>query len=603
MQSVVGEQLVDQDNALASVNILSCDRQLSNAVWYKMSGTGTKLIASTCGSLLDSVIHAFFGECDALSCVASTPVPCLLGVGSSVEFCSPQSTEVFIAVDGFHGRLGSFTLEISDTFIPCEGTEKGIEAYGVGANEDRMISSNRSIVTRELLASNELCQTATNLDAIGFPATPIEIVDSTKDSTVPYDSGCINSESRGLWYRFTGTGTMVRVHTCESTINPYESIIQVVSGSCEKKECVAYTHNEVSPKSCEFGGDSVFCTELGESYWIYVEGKDRQVGQFILNVRDTTLPCDEPQNSVCEGAQQISTDETIAVNHRDVPPSYVTDCELVGTPDGSAVFTSPLWFEFIPQTAGEFVVDICDSLVGSFDIRVYTGDSCEERYCFGTQDEQFNCPSNGNQASRVFCTEPDQSYYIAVYGGYGSYSISVRSNGACSIPCKPVCDVNAVCIPDTCSGVCGICQGECIDQQCVSDTSSATPSPASTTNPSASVSPTTSSSIVSLASSQTPSNSVAIPSRSRAPSLAEETPESNFSISSFDQTSFSANSFTPSSSVDQSSFSFSFSSISSAFSRSSSRFSLNTRSEVSSQSDSSILIAKLSIALVVLLVL
>jgi len=329
-----------------------------------------------------------------------------------------------------------------------------------------------------------------DLDAMGFPGSYVEVRASTKTSLTPVSFACRSSEAPGLWYRFTGPGTMVRIQTCTRSAAPYRSIIQVISGSCDSRMCEAYALDRNSPTTCGLGGDTVICTQQGVEYYILVEGQSKETGEFILRVRDTQLACDEGPYSPCSNALTIQADVNVPVILKDYPPVMITDCELITSPEGSRAFANAAFFRFVAPASAQYTVDLCGGSSGTFDIEVYQGE-CESTRCFGTSRvNDGTCPSNSEQETQTFCTTAGQTYIIVLHSGYGRVNLLLRRDGACTVPCVPVCEQGTSCVGDTCGGVCGTCSGTCMDGVCIPDPGNVPcPSPAPPSRSAATVTP------------------------------------------------------------------------------------------------------------------
>lgn len=110
-------------------------------LWYTFVGDGTTLTASTCspGTTFDTVINVYCGSCIAgpgiLNCVASNdsgPPSCLGAPGSDpsrVSFVATAGVRYYLAVFGYEGESGSFTLGLTSdavqaTVQPACGTDR-----------------------------------------------------------------------------------------------------------------------------------------------------------------------------------------------------------------------------------------------------------------------------------------------------------------------------------------------------------------------------------------------------------------------------------------------------------------------------------------------
>ena len=77
-------------------------------VWYTITGTGTAITVSLCGSAYDTKIEIYTGACGSLICFANNDDFCSLQ--SQVTFNSVLGTVYRIRVHGFAGSTGAFTM-------------------------------------------------------------------------------------------------------------------------------------------------------------------------------------------------------------------------------------------------------------------------------------------------------------------------------------------------------------------------------------------------------------------------------------------------------------------------------------------------------------
>ncbi len=91
----------------------------SPGVWYRLIGTGDQVTVSTCGSAVDTKLHVYAGNCNALSCIAANddgPNPPCAGFSSQVLFTSLPGVSYYIMVSEFGQGVGvDFTLDITCT--------------------------------------------------------------------------------------------------------------------------------------------------------------------------------------------------------------------------------------------------------------------------------------------------------------------------------------------------------------------------------------------------------------------------------------------------------------------------------------------------------
>ena len=451
--TTIEESMISQNNIAANVDLSSC-ADLFLGVWYKFNGNGQSVTFSTCTNNFDTVIHVFEGICDSLLCLGTNDDSC--GLGSEITICTEADVNYYIVVDGYNGRKGFFDLEVTLGETCALISMKSEKQYSTHYDDEKIKKEIirydfTSIGVRQILASNEECSNSINIDSLGFPAQITQIVDRTDDVISPISFGCIVSNAPGVWYSFTGTGNMVRVDTCAPTVDPYNSIIQIMSGSCENLECIAYATPETS-RLCNSGSNIVICTTLNENYWILVEGQGGQTGEFVLSVEETGLSCNQPTNTECNTSQTLTVGNSITIAHKDYRPSHVTKCEQLNTPDGGNIFSNVAWFYFNAPNDNTYSIDLCSNRIGNFEIEIFQG-NCNYLYCFGSKTVSSTC--NGQDVIQ-FCATSGEDYYIAIYGDYGRYDIIIEDIGNdCLVPCIPLC--NGVCGSDTCGGTCGAC--------------------------------------------------------------------------------------------------------------------------------------------------
>ena len=93
-------------------------------VWYKVTGTGNKMTASTCNEYssittddFDTRINVYAGDCSELLCITGDDDDCddpdFYGLLSIAEWCSESGVDYYILVYGFNDEdLGYFQLDI-----------------------------------------------------------------------------------------------------------------------------------------------------------------------------------------------------------------------------------------------------------------------------------------------------------------------------------------------------------------------------------------------------------------------------------------------------------------------------------------------------------
>ncbi|MCW5900382.1 MAG: hypothetical protein KIT10_14035 [Flavobacteriales bacterium] len=80
-------------------------------VWYRITGTGTNITASLCGSGYDTRIRVYTGVCTALTCVNGNDDFC--GLQSEVTWLGVNGVTYYILVHGWAASQGPFILNIT----------------------------------------------------------------------------------------------------------------------------------------------------------------------------------------------------------------------------------------------------------------------------------------------------------------------------------------------------------------------------------------------------------------------------------------------------------------------------------------------------------
>lgn len=117
----------------------ACTTTVSTApgVWYTLTGTGTDITASLCGSSFDTKIFVYTGSCGTFTCVTGNDDFC--GLQSQVTFATVSGTTYYILVAGFGSASGLFTLNITCALPPendnvCNATPLPLGTSGPYSN-------------------------------------------------------------------------------------------------------------------------------------------------------------------------------------------------------------------------------------------------------------------------------------------------------------------------------------------------------------------------------------------------------------------------------------------------------------------------------------
>ena len=394
----------------------------SAGVWYKVTGTGSSLRATTCltGTNHPTQIHVFSGSCGSLSCIsveAKNYAVCsnidIAANSATVNWWSEEGIEYFVLVSSRDGSVGDFELQVTE-FDPV---------------------------------ANDQCS-----DAIDF-SLGSQISGSTMDATndFPYDGEyCgLPLETAGVWYEIEGTGDGISFSTCAG--NDYDSAISIFTGSdCDNLQCV--TGVATLDPSCNYAGvTAAWLSQTNETYYVYVHGSAlNSYGSFEVVAEEFVVV--EP-NEFCQQAIPVTEKESFIQGSTEdaIHAAPTNAC-------GVEVVNPGLWYT-IEGTGYPYEISACArDNTDTFDVSVslFSGDTCGELNCVSgyTFTDEF-CSTGGvgssinvrflqnssdSLGSISLDSEEGATYYVYVHGqdpsslengnsttGVGDFDLIIRS--------------------------------------------------------------------------------------------------------------------------------------------------------------------------------
>ncbi len=325
------------------------------SVWYTWTPaeSGTVTI-HTCDNGFDTLLAVYTGDTvDGLTLVVSDDEGC--GPQSRARFDAVTGTTYRIAVDGFSGDQGRFTLRlvpppINDVFAAAE------------------------VVSATLPVSLE----GSNVGATREPDEPDHAGDpggaSVWYSWTPAESGAVSIQTCGS----TGD-TALAVYTGDDL----EGLIPIVSDG----------------DGC--GGQSkvALAAVAGTTYRIAVDGQNGDQDKFTLMLAPV------PANDDFASAQLVSGTLPITVDGSNVGASRAP-----GEPDHAGPGGASVWYTWTPAESGDVIIQTCGSSLDTL-LAVYTGDTVDGLTSIGNDDD--GCAT---QSSVTFVAVAGTTYRIAVDG-------------------------------------------------------------------------------------------------------------------------------------------------------------------------------------------
>jgi hypothetical protein len=351
-------------------------------VWFTFEGDGDQVTLTTCPTpSFDTKLNIYSGSCGALTCVIGNDDTPGVGTCSTVSFDTESGTTYHVLVQGYDGETGTFDLvrtcqtcgvptqlsvvafdvfavldwnssEIGATYVVEYGPEgftpgTGTTVTGInGTNAPPLQLTGLTLATAydayltldcgngdlsqtlgplgfsttdQPLAPNATCSNAIDLACGG------EANSNTEFGTVADGPTCgpSNITTKGVWYRFIGTGETITMSTCGAT--DFDSKISIFTGGCGALTCVA--GNDDAPGCAGNSSQVVFPSTVGTEYLILVHGYLESQGTFTLSA--TCAPgCELAENDECSTATVLA-----------IQP--LGGCEA-STGDNSCAFGSPI---------------------------------------------------------------------------------------------------------------------------------------------------------------------------------------------------------------------------------------------------------------------
>ncbi len=243
----------------------ACTATVSTApgVWYTLTGTGTDITASMCGSGYDTKIFVYTGSCGSFTCVTGNDDFC--GLQSQVTFASVQSTTYYIMVAGFSTASGLFTLNITCALPPPNNDVCDATPLIIGTNGP-----------------------FTNINANTQPGEPVP-PGGTCNGQLSWCSG--QTTSHTVWFTVVGPPSgIIKI----STSAGFDTQLAIYAAA----DCNAVTSGGATLLAAndDFNGLAAslnnVCVTPGATYYVQLDGYGTATGSVDLNL--TELPNNPP---------------------------------------------------------------------------------------------------------------------------------------------------------------------------------------------------------------------------------------------------------------------------------------------------------------------
>lgn len=355
-------------------------------VWYKATGSGNTMLASTCHDETDfaTEIAVYFanGTCDeSLKCVPS----------ALRQFCKDNK-----------GAIYWDSLKGEDYLIYVYGSD-----YGTLPNVGTFGLSISDFVTE----SNDVCSNAIAIDLSSNNRVKGSTISATPDPVV---LSCVDpgDTTPGVWYSTVGTGGQLRASTC-SAETTFDTQLSVFEGSCDGQlTCVISDDN-----TCGLQSSVAWTTKVNVTYYVVVHGSQASaVGDFLLAL-DEYNP--KQANDFCEDAVPVPIDGTLTGGST-IQATYDNIGECSSVPN-----TAPgVWYQ-LSGTGRLLTASVCSNETAYAAAITVLAGNCTIQQCI---DAQVSSSADG--CSEVsWLSSVGEQYQIVVHGkddNVGNFDLTVQ---------------------------------------------------------------------------------------------------------------------------------------------------------------------------------
>ena len=354
--------------------------------WFSLQGTGDTMTA-TFEASYDAQLTVFAGiDCETLTCIDGTDGEPPDYQAGSVRWASASGVTYFLFMHGFNDQVGPFNLTVS------------------GADDDAALPES---------VEADVCTDAIRIEPDG------EVVRGSTAFAAPDEGldycGSISSEAStgGLWYVFSGTGTVLQVSVGAS----FDSQISLFAGECDSLTCIdGNNESQVSTASSLI----LFESSVDQTYYVLVHGVAPSRGEFALSVSEVTIP----ENDSCEESAilevgDLVTGSTFAATSADDFAFAQCGTTLGGDSSAPGIFYSVVG-------TGQ-LLSVAISANYDMQLTIFEGDDCTNLVCVdGTEGDTANLSAG----SITFDSQDGVRYILFVHGfegRVGEYELSIDS--------------------------------------------------------------------------------------------------------------------------------------------------------------------------------
>lgn len=243
-------------------------------------------------------------------------------------------------------------------------------------------------VTEYDVPRNDVCEAATIIQTVPgvykiFNGDTLGATPDLTDTTVGSACAGINWDTRGLWYKFTGKGTNIRLEYYMYLVGLGHSELSIFTGSCGSLECVQHAEGAADTWGNDFNAmayDELFAAK-DQTYWFLLHGQFFDTaGTYELKVTEYEVP----SNDECVNATDVSVSSAVPYVKKNLSTLGATPDFLDSSPDTCELhwYTRGVWYSLVGHGAvARLEYQLYSVGWGNSELSIFTG-SCENPSCY-----------------------------------------------------------------------------------------------------------------------------------------------------------------------------------------------------------------------------
>lgn len=356
-------------------------------VWFSFTPACSGMVTmDLCGSVYDTVLGLYSGECGALvpvACNDDASPPCPSNSVASRITASVTGGQTYrIRVAGYFEMVGDYQLNVGTVTVPNDSC--------TGA----------TVVGNGVYAGSTCAATADGSASCGW-----------------------SSAAADVWYLWTApvAGNLV-LNTCGSS---YDTVVSAYSGVCGALTEIGCNDDDLGIGPCGPSLQSFLSVPVlgGQAYYIRVSGYAGDKGDFYLSIH-------QQPNDPCRDALAAQVG-SVAFDTRGATTDGAAGC-------GQSNASPDIWYEFVAPCRGSIEIDTCGSAFDTV-LAAYTG-VCGAAVEVACNDDAYEGACAVSLQSHIAFPAAEAQPFLVRVSGFEGASGTGWMNIAMICDCDP--DVN-----------------------------------------------------------------------------------------------------------------------------------------------------------------